>query len=263
MLSHHSSIDLTAAPAAHRPVLPPSSPPAGSAASTLQQHFSTARTRSLAAGAQLFREGEPRAHVYLVTSGVFVTYRLRPDGRRQVTGFAEPGDLLGLGAATHHRCTAEARGSASVRSLPAAELHRAAEADPVFGWQLYRAVSLELRSAQDLLLVIGRLDAGQRIATFLCRLREANLIAGRTQDHIALPMTRCDIGDYLSLTTETVSRVLTRLVNRRIVARRSGSALAVLDAPALAAIAAGDSVLQSPRLSSEQSHGLQHHAGSH
>jgi CRP/FNR family transcriptional regulator, anaerobic regulatory protein len=230
-----SELDLRR-PATATPSFAPS--PSGGIA----DRFSAAPARTLQAREHLYREDDPLAQVYLVVAGAFLLYRLLPDGRRQVTGFASKGDLLGLGALARHHASAEACGLAKVRALPASTLHHAAQADPEFGLRLYQAISRELASAQELLLTLGRCDAGQRVATFLHGASEANGVAGRSRGLIELPMTRCDIGDYLGLTTETVSRTLTKLVNRRIIAREGG-AIRVLDAGALEDIAHGDQAL--------------------
>jgi CRP/FNR family transcriptional regulator, anaerobic regulatory protein len=201
--------------------------------------FSSAPQRCIQAHDQLFRQGEPRAQVYLVTQGAFVLYRLFPNGQRQVTGFARAGDVLGLGAISNHRCTAEASSAAKVRGLPAIALHQTAQNDAEFGLRLYQAISRELQTIQDQLLMVGRLDAGQRVATFLLGLYARDDPHSQACDQIDLPMTRCDIADYLGLTTETVSRTLTKLVNRGILARVGGS-LRVLDAMSLESVALGD-----------------------
>lgn len=78
-----------------------------------------APVKSLTPRQQLFREGDHKANIYQVLVGAFVLYRLLPNGRRQVTGFAVTGDMVGLGAGTCHRCSAAASGEAKVRALPA------------------------------------------------------------------------------------------------------------------------------------------------
>jgi CRP/FNR family transcriptional regulator, anaerobic regulatory protein len=206
---------------------------------TIAGRLARAPVKTLAAHEQLFREGEDKSNIYQVLDGAFVLYRLLPNGRRQVTGFAVSGDMVGLGAGKCHACTAESSAGARVRALPAITLHRMAAEDSHLGMQLYDAMSRELASAQDLLMAVGRLNAAERVATFLVGLSERNARAHRSADRIELPMTRCDIADFLGLTTETVSRTFTKLANCKIVSR-SPRSIRILDAEALEDVAAGD-----------------------
>jgi CRP/FNR family transcriptional regulator, anaerobic regulatory protein len=205
----------------------------------IAERLARAPIRTLPPHAQLFREGEDKTNVYQVLDGAFVLYRLLPNGRRQVTGFAVSGDMVGLGAGKRHVCSAESSGSAKVRALPAITLHRMAGEDSHLSMQLYNAVSQELATAQDLLMAVSRLNAAERVATFLLGLAERNTRAQRPADRIDLPMTRCDIADFLGLTTETVSRTLTKLANAKIISRHPGL-IRILDANGLEDVAAGD-----------------------
>ena len=224
------------------PLLPPHVPNRTKPIDCLANRLARAPIRSLGPREQLFREGEDKCEIYQILEGAFVLYRLLPNGRRQVTGFAIVGDMVGLGAAKRHSCSAESSGPAKVRVLPATTLHRLANEDPHLGMRLYDAMSQELATAQDLLMAVGRLNAAERVATFILGLRERNARARRPSDRIELPMTRCDIADFLGLTTETVSRTLTKLANGKIISRHHGY-LRVLDADDLEDVAAGDRAL--------------------
>jgi len=208
----------------------------------IAERLARAPVKSLAPHEQLFREGETKTSVYQVLEGAFVLYRLLPNGRRQVTGFAVSGDMVGLGAGNSHVCSAESSGTAKVRALPVITLHRMAGEDSHLSMQLYDAVSRELATAQDLLMAVGRLSAAERVATFLLGLSERNARALRPADRIELPMTRCDIADFLGLTTETVSRTLTKLTNAKIISRHPGY-IRILNAEALEDVTAGDCAL--------------------
>lgn len=217
------------------PVLPSTPKPLQS---SIAGRFDRAPVRTLKPHEPLFRDGDEKTSTYQVLEGAFVLYRLLPNGRRQVMGFAVRGDLVGLGMGNTHRCSAEASGFAKVRALPASALGRAASQDPQLAMQLYEAISNELTIAQDLLMALGRLNASERVATFLLGLASRNGQAER----IDLPMTRSDIADFLGLTTETVSRTLTKLTNAAIISRHPGS-IRILDADALEEIADGDRCL--------------------
>jgi CRP/FNR family transcriptional regulator, anaerobic regulatory protein len=195
--------------------------------------------RTLKSHEQLFREGEAKSNIYQVLEGAFVLYRLLPNGRRQVTGFAISGDMLGLGAGNHHQCSAECSGVAKVRALPAITLHRMAREDSHLGMRLYDAISQELATVQDLLMTVGRLNASERVATFLLGLSERNARALRPADRIELPMTRCDIADFLGLTTETISRTLTKFTIGKFISRHQGH-IRILDGQGLEDVASGE-----------------------
>ena len=205
----------------------------------LATRLTRAPVNSLAPRDQLFREGDHKANICQVLDGAVVLYRLLPDGRRQVTGFAVTGDMVGLGSGTRHRCSAEASGDAMVRAPPAITLHSMANEDSHLGMRLYDAISQELATTQDLLMTVGRLNAAERVATFLLNISERNSRARRPAQRIELPMTRCDIADFLGLTTETVSRTLTKLANGNIISRHSGH-ICILSIEALEDVAAGD-----------------------
>ena len=209
---------------------------------SIADRLARAPLRTLKAHEQLFREGEDKTNIYQVLEGAFVLYRLLPNGRRQVTGFAVSGDMVGLGAGNRHQCSAECSGKAKVRALPAITLHRMAREDSHLGMRLYDAISQELATAQDLLMTVGRLNACERVATFLLGLSERNTRALRPADRIALPMTRCDIADFLGLTTETVSRTLTKLTIGKIITRHQGH-IRILDGRALEDVASGERAL--------------------
>ena len=209
---------------------------------TVSDRLARAPIKSLVPHEQLFREGEEKVNVYQVLEGAFVLYRLLPNGRRLVTGFAVSGDMVGLGAAKRHLCSAESSGVATVRALPAITLHRMANEDSHLGMRLYDAISHELAAAQDLLMTVGRLNAAERVATFLLSLSERNTRAMHPSNRIELPMTRCDIADFLGLTTETVSRTFTKFANSKIISRHQGH-IRILDADALEDVASGENNL--------------------
>ena len=217
-----------------KPYVPP--------ADKIADQFQRIPARTLRTHEQLFGEGTEKASVYEVMDGAFVLYRLLPNGRRQVTGFALAGDFIGLGAGSRHNCTAESAGPARVRALPASTLNRLAREDSAFGLRLYDAMSRELASAHNLLMTVSRLNAAERVATFLLGLSERNVMTDRPAHLLTLPMTRCDIADFLGLTTETVSRVFTKLDNIGAIARHPGE-VRILDADALEDVASGSLVL--------------------
>jgi CRP/FNR family transcriptional regulator, nitrogen fixation regulation protein len=151
-------------------------------------------------GSEIYGQGESAGPVYLVEFGAVRVYRLLADGRRQISAFHLPGEAFGFESDSVHHFFAEAiiaTGLRALRQTPGID-----EANTL----LPLAVR-GLTRAQEHLLVLGRQNAMERIAVFLADMAERQGGA----DQIVLPMPRADIGDYLGLTIETVSRVLTKL----------------------------------------------------
>lgn len=161
---------------------------------------------------EIFMEGDKAIFVYKVVSGGVRTCKLLNDGRRQIAAFHLPGDFFGIEAGQEHRFTAEALGDTKVI------IYRRRGLDVVSGGEalsqeFMTAVMRALECAQAHMLLLGRKSAQEKIAAFLLDLAERELDHG----HIALPMARIDIADYLGLTIETVSRTLTHLERQGII----------------------------------------------
>ena len=134
--------------------------------------------------------------------GAVRSYRLLNDGRRQIGAFHLAGDIFGLESGPSHRLTAEAIVETTVRMVKRRSLEAAAKSDVAVACKLWAMTAGELRHAEDHMLLLGRKTAAQRVATFLLEMDKRLAVTGQ----FALPMSRCDIADYLGLTLETVSR---------------------------------------------------------
>jgi len=178
---------------------------------SLEQNLARAPLRRVEAKEFLFAEGDTSSYVYRIETGAITLYRILRDGRRQVMGFAYPGDIVGLGIDDAHTMHAQAVKPTQVRCLSAASLRQSAVTDPALGLKLYEAMARELAAARDLMLTIGQRSAMERLASFLLALSQRNERNGQDASTVELPMTRTDIGDFLGLTIETVSRTFTRL----------------------------------------------------
>lgn len=187
----------------------------------------------------LFHEGDTAAHVFNLTRGTLKLYRLLPDGRRQITGFVHPGEFLGICFEGRHVFTCEAVEPAEYCRFPRARFEAFAEAHAEVERALYGMAAHELRAAQEQMVMLGRKTAAERLATFLKAQFDRVASGGGDPEVLRLPMTQVDIADYLGLTKETVSRVLSRLCARRIVRRLAGERMELIDRPALEALAAG------------------------
>ncbi len=161
---------------------------------------------------EIYGEDEPAEYVYQVVSGAVRTYKLLSDGRRQIGTFHLPGDVFGLESGANHRLAAEAIIDTNVRLVKRASLEKAAGIDVQVARKLWAMTAGELRHAEDHMLLLGRKTAMERVATFLLEMDRRLAVAGM----MALPMCRRDIGDYLGLTLETVSRALSQLHSQGI-----------------------------------------------
>jgi CRP/FNR family transcriptional regulator len=166
-----------------------------------------------------------------------------PDGRRQVLGFAYPGDLLGFGSLPEYQFNAQATKPARLRLLSWNSVQNTARHDAALGFKLYEAISNELAAAHDLLLTTGQRSATERVAAFLLAMSRRARRNGQSPDMIELPMTRSDIGDFLGLTIETVSRTFTKLRQQGIIDLAQSARVRLVDIEALEELAEGGNVL--------------------
>ena len=161
---------------------------------------------------EIYGEDEPAEYVYQVIRGAVRTYKLLSDGRRQIGAFHLPGDVFGLdagidppaGGRSHHRHH-RAPGQAP-------QPEQAAGVDVKVARNLWTMTAGDLRHAEDHMLLLGRKTAMEKVATFLLEMDRRLAVTGM----MALPMCRRDIGDYLGLTLETVSRALSQLSDQGV-----------------------------------------------
>lgn len=156
---------------------------------------------------EIYGEDEPSDYVYQVIRGSVRSYKLLSDGRRQIGAFYLPGDVFGLESGPVHRLTAEAVVDTTVRLVKRRSLEQAAGITVEVARSLWSMTAGELRHAEDHMLLLGRKNAMERVASFLLEMDRRLAVTGM----MALPMCRRDIGDYLGLTLETVSRALSQL----------------------------------------------------
>ena len=159
---------------------------------------------------EIYGEGEPAEFVYQIVRGAVRTHKLLSDGRRQIGAFHLPGDVFGLEAGPNHRLTAEAIIDTTVRLVKRSSLEHAATTDVEVARSLWQMTAGDLQHAENHMLLLGRKTAMERVAAFLLEM-DRRLSAAAL---MALPMCRRDIGDYLGLTLETVSRALSELHDR-------------------------------------------------
>ena len=138
-------------------------------------------------------------------------YKMLSDGRRQISAFHLPGDVFGMTSGAEHRMSVEAVVGTTVRIVKRRALDAASRSDPVLACALWTATAEDLRHAEDHMMLLGCKSAVEKLATFLL---EMDRRIARSA-FVTLPMPRKDIADYIGLTIETVSRMVTQLQEDR------------------------------------------------
>lgn len=173
------------------------------------------RKRPLARGEHLFRIDDNFQSIYAVRSGSLKTYTTSEGGQEQVMGFQLPGELVGLDAIAENRhpLAAKALETTSVCEIPFAELESLSTQLAGLQHQLLRVMSQEIRDDEQNMVILGQKSAEQRLAAFLISLSNRFRRRGFSANQFNLSMSRSDIGNYLGLALETVSRLFTRFQN--------------------------------------------------
>lgn len=169
------------------------------------------RRRAVKRGEYVFRDNEPFASIYAVKSGTFKSFSFTEDGHERVTGLHLPGELFGLDAisAGAHCCAAVALERSSVCEIPFDRLEEVSAQAPSLMRQLVRIMSREILEDKRL-MQITKNHADGRLAAFLLSLSDRFRARGFSASEFRLSMSRGDIGNYLGLADETVSRLFSR-----------------------------------------------------
>jgi CRP/FNR family transcriptional regulator len=173
----------------------------------------------LSAGQYLYHAGQPFQSLYLINSGFLKTVELADDGRDQVTGFRMRGDFLGaesIGLKTY-ACGAVSLESGEAWELPYPAMLTACREIPELQARLTAALAQEIRDDHAWMLAIGTLNAEQRVASFLLDVAKRYARLGYSARHFMLRMRRTDMANFLALKHETVSRVMSRLDDLRLI----------------------------------------------
>ena len=196
--------------------------------------------RSVARGETLFRSGETFEALYAVRTGFFKTCVTAEDGRDQVTGFQMAGELLGLdGIGTErHTCDAVALEDSQVCVIPFHQLEALSREFSDLQRQLHRVMSREIVRDHGVMLLLGSMRAEERLAAFLLNLTQRLRARGFSATDLVLRMTRDEIGSYLGLKLETVSRAFSKLQDDGALEVKQRH-IRVLDAAALQALVNG------------------------
>src|ERR1700722_3287346 len=180
---------------------------------TLKDLFKGQPMETLPAGAALFWEGDEAGQIFDVLEGVVRVYRIMSDGRRAIMGFVQPGDVLGVSFQDRYLFTAEAVTEVKVRRFARGRFFSLINETPALRPQLFSILCDEMSAAQDQMLLLGRKTAEECVVSFLLAVQRKSKVGY----DIELPMSRLDMADYLGLTIETVSRMMTSLARRGLI----------------------------------------------
>jgi CRP/FNR family transcriptional regulator len=195
--------------------------------------------REIERGETFIDEGQPAQDFFNITRGTVKLFKLLPDGRQQVTGFAGIGHFLGLAVSDTYAFSAEAIEPVQLCRFSRHKLRGLLHDFPLLENRLLQTACNELVAAQEQMLLLGRKTARERVASFLVARSQYSQPCGEPAEHVPLPMTRGEIADYLGLTIETVSRTFSRFKADRRIATPSNSEVVILDRPWLDGLAAG------------------------
>jgi CRP/FNR family transcriptional regulator, anaerobic regulatory protein len=181
------------------------------------------RRRPIRRGDYLYRAGAPLESLYAIRSGFMKSTVLHEDGREQVAGFHMMGDLMGLDAISsgRHLCDAIALENTEVCEIPLAALEQLSRDIPSLQQHFHRIMSREIVRDHGVMLLLGTMRAEERLAAFLVNLSQRFAARGYSATEFYLRMTREEIGSYLGLKLETISRAMSRFQEEGLIEVRT------------------------------------------
>ena len=174
-----------------------------------------ATRRKVKRGARLFHNGEAFTSLYAIRTGFFKTCVATEDGRDQVTGFQMAGEIIGLDGIVndHHTCDAVALEDAEVCVMPFDKLEELSREVNALQTHVHKVMSREIVREHGVMLLLGSMRAEERLAAFILNLVQRLHARGFSQTELVLRMTREEIGSYLGLKLETVSRAFSKFAD--------------------------------------------------
>ncbi len=178
------------------------------------------RSKPIHKGDYIFRNGDTFRSLYAVRSGTIKIYTTTNNGDNQVMGFYFPGEIIGFDAIENnkHQCSAVALETSTYCAFNFDNIEEICTTIPGLQHQMFRLMSRELTTENELLLTLCNKNAEEKIATFLISLSHRFEQRGYAANEFKLTMSRQDIGNYLGLTIETVSRIFSKLQRDKIIA---------------------------------------------
>lgn len=198
------------------------------------------RSKPLKKGEHLFAASDEFRSIFAVRSGAIKTYSVTEEGEEQVTGFYLPGEILGVDGigSNAHTNSAKALETSAVCEIPFDKLESMAAAIPSLQHHFFKIMSQEIQADQQLIMLLSKKNADERVGSLLLSLSVRHSKRGLSSTRFRLPMSRNDIGNFLGLAVETVSRVFTRLQKQTIIAVE-GKDIQILSMDKLCAVANG------------------------
>lgn len=177
------------------------------------------KRRRIKRGTSLFAVGDKFTSLYAVRSGFFKTCVTTADGRDQVTGFQMTGEIIGLDGivSDHHSCNAVALEDAEVCVMPFDQVEELSREFTTLQHHVHKIMSREIVRDHGVMLLLGSMRAEERLAAFLLNLVQRLHARGFSQSELVLRMTREEIGSYLGMKLETVSRTFSKFVEEGII----------------------------------------------
>jgi len=168
--------------------------------------------RKIKRGANLFSDGDNFNALYAIRTGFFKTCVATEDGREQVTGFQMAGEIMGLDGivSDHHTCNAVALEDAEVCVMPFDQIEHLSREVKALQHHVHKIMSREIVREHGVMLLLGSMRAEERLAAFLLNLVQRLHARGFSRTELVLRMTREEIGSYLGLKLETVSRTFSK-----------------------------------------------------
>jgi len=175
------------------------------------------RRRRISRDESLYRTNDHFLNLYAIRFGHFKTYQINPSGALQITGFQMSGDLLGMDAigTDRHHCNAVALEDSEVCEIPFHRLEDLFVQMPALLRHFHRIMSQEITREQSVMLMLGNMRAEQRFAAFLNNLASRYAMRGYSSTRFQLRMSREEIGNYLGLTIESISRLLSKFKKKK------------------------------------------------
>ena len=170
-------------------------------------------------GESIFSQGGKSGCVFAVRSGSVKTFTTAKNGEEQILGFHLPGELLGLDGLDNqiHSCSGVALDTSTICELPIDDLNVLCVKIPGLQQQLLSLISNEITKDHTMLMLLARRNAEQKLATFFINLSGRFKARGYSGDEFDLTMSRYDIGNYLGLADETVSRLITKFKDNSLI----------------------------------------------
>jgi len=205
------------------------------------------RKRPLKRGDYLYRAGGTLQSLYAVRTGFFKSCVMHDDGREQVAGFHMAGEMLGMDGigSGKHMCDAVSLEDSEVCEIPFNDLETLSRHIPTLQQHFHRIMSREIARDYGVMLLLGSMRAEERLAAFLLNLSQRFAARGYSSKSFLLRMTRNEIGSYLGLKLETISRALSHFQTEGIIAVQNKS-VEILDAARLRAMVSQCSVATAP-----------------